>query len=181
MTTQPQTGAAETAVNRKVRVGVVVSDKMDRTIVVTIERASRHRLYHKVVRRTKRYHVDDPENRATLGDQVRIEECRPISKTKHWRLVEVLTERDVAEVGAEEIDVSLVDEVQRTAARAAAEAATAEDSPTGSDEAPSEQAAEAEQAAEPEAERDDAPAETAAGEDVEGESGDADAAERVEP
>ena len=121
MTTQPQAGAAETAVNRKARVGVVVSDKMDRTIVVTVERASRHRLYRKVVRRTKRYHVDDPENRATLGDQVRIEECRPISKTKRWLLVEVLTERKVAEVSPESIDEALVDEVQRSAARAAAE------------------------------------------------------------
>ena len=102
MTTQPQTSAEATAVKRKTRVGIVVSDKMERTIVVTVVRASRHRLYRKVVRRTKRYHVDDPESRATLGDQVRIEECRPISKTKHWRLIEVLTERDVAEVGAEE-------------------------------------------------------------------------------
>ena len=150
---------------------------MDRTIVVTVERASRHRLYRKVVRRTKRYHVDDPDNLATLGDQVRIEECRPISKTKHWRLVEVLTERAVAEVGAEEIDVSLVDEVQRTAARAAVEAATLEDGATAPDEAPPEQAAE------PEEGRDDAETESEAGDveggDVEGESGDAEAAEKA--
>ena len=112
-------------VNRKSRVGVVVSDAMDQTVVVAVERATRHRLYRKVVRRTKKYHVHDPENAATRGDQVRIEECRPISKTKHWQLVEVLTEREVADVAAEVIDRSLVDEVQRTAARAAAEAEAA--------------------------------------------------------
>ena len=109
------------AVNRKQRVGTVVSDRGEKTIVVSIERASRHRLYRKVIRRTKKYHVHDAENVATLGDLVRIEECRPVSKTKSWQLVEVLTERAVAEVAPEAIDEELVSEVQRTAARAAAE------------------------------------------------------------
>ncbi len=109
------------AVNRKRRVGTVVSDRGDKTIVVSIERASRHRLYRKVIRRTKKYHVHDAENVATVGDLVRIEECRPVSKTKSWQLVEVLTERAVAEVAPETIDEELVSEVQRTAARAAAE------------------------------------------------------------
>ena len=113
------------AVNRKQRVGTVVSDGADKTIVVTIGRAARHRLYHKVIRRTKRYHVHDPENVATMGDLVRIEECRPISKTKRWRLVEVLTERIVAEVAPESLDRDFVSEVQRTAARAAVESAEA--------------------------------------------------------
>jgi small subunit ribosomal protein S17 len=79
------------AVNRKARTGRVVSDKGDQTIIVAIESASPHRLYHKVIRRTKRYPVHDPLNQATLGDTVRIEECRPISKTKRWRLVRVVT------------------------------------------------------------------------------------------
>ena len=113
------TEQAGQAVNRKARIGTVVSDKNDQTVVVAVERATRHRLYRKVIRRTKRYPVHDPQNQATLGDVVRIEECRPVSKTKRWRLVEVLTERDVAEVAATEIDVSLVDEVQRSAAHAA--------------------------------------------------------------
>lgn len=113
--------AGERKVNRKARVGTVVSDRGDQTIVVTIERAARHRLYHKVIRRTKRYHVHDPENQATTGDLVRIEECRPISKTKRWRLVEVLTERQVAEIRPEAIDEELVAEVQRSAAHAAAD------------------------------------------------------------
>ena len=114
--------AAERVINRKSRVGTVVSDVNDQTVIVAIERVTRHRLYHKVLRRTKRYPVHDPQNEATLGDTVRIEECRPISKTKRWRLVEVLTERAVADVAAEEIDVSLVEELQRSPARAAAEA-----------------------------------------------------------
>ena len=56
-------------------------------------RAAPHRLYHKVIRRTKRYPVHDPNNEATLGDTVRIEECRPISKTKRWRLVRIVENR----------------------------------------------------------------------------------------
>lgn len=112
-----------TAVNRKSRVGTVVSDRNDKTIVVSIERATRHRLYRKVLRRRKKYHVHDAENSATIGDLVRIEECRPISKLKRWQLVEVLTERAVAEIKPEAIGETLVDEMQRTAARAAAEQA----------------------------------------------------------
>ena len=108
----------ERAVNRKSRVGTVVSDHNDKTIVVKIERASRHRIYHKVIRRTKRYHVHDEQNAATVGDVVRIEECRPISRLKRWQLVEVLTERAVAEVAPEALDEALVREVQRSAAHA---------------------------------------------------------------
>jgi small subunit ribosomal protein S17 len=115
------------AVNRKARVGTVVSDKNDKTIIVSVERAKRHSLYHKVIRSTKRYQVHDPENRATNGDMVRIEECRPISKLKRWQLVEVLTEREVADVAASEIDRSLVQEVQQSAAhRADAEEGTSD-------------------------------------------------------
>ncbi|RLT27427.1 MAG: 30S ribosomal protein S17 [Chloroflexi bacterium] len=116
---------ATVAINHKSRVGTVVSDKGDQTIIVAIERAAPHRLYHKVIRRTKRYPVHDPNNSATLGDTVRIEECRPISKTKRWRLVEVIVERAVAEVAPTSIDASLVNEVQRSGARAADEAAVA--------------------------------------------------------
>lgn len=108
-------------VNRKLRVGTVVSDRMEKTLVVAIERTSRHPLYRKVIRRTKRYHVHDPDGLGTLGDVVRIEECRPVSRTKRWRLVEVLTERAVAEVAAAEIDRSLVEEIQRSPAGAAVE------------------------------------------------------------
>ena len=115
----------EQRVNRKARVGTVVSDVNEQTIVVLVERASRHRLYKKVIRQTKKYHVHDPENSATVGDIVRIEEGRPVSKKKRWHLLEVLTERAVADVAPEALDEELVDEVQRSAARAAAEAAEA--------------------------------------------------------
>ncbi len=145
-------------VNRKTRVGTVVSDKMEQTLVVVIGRTTRHPLYRKVIRRTKKYHVHDPEGRGTLGDLVRIEECRPISKTKRWQLVEVLTERAVAEVAAEEIDSSLVEEMQRSAAHreqeeAAATEAAAPDAPAPEAAAPEAAAASVE--AEPAA---DAPA-----------------------
>ncbi len=115
MTAEPQ------AAKRKQRVGTVVSDHGDKTIVVSVERASRHRLYRKVIRRTKRYHVHDEDNNATNGDLVRIEETRPMSATKRWRLIEVLTERIVSDVAPESIDEEFVSEVQRTAARASAE------------------------------------------------------------
>jgi len=75
---------------RKVREGLVVSDKMDKTIVVEVERRVRHPLYVRIVRRTKRYHVHDEHNQARIGDQVRIMETRPLSKRKRWRLVEIL-------------------------------------------------------------------------------------------
>ncbi len=123
----------ERAVNRKSRVGTVVSDRNDKTIVVQIERAARHRIYRKVIRRTKKYHVHDEQNAASLGDLVRIEECRPISRLKRWQLMEVLTERAVAEVTPESLDQSLVEEMQRSAAHARAEEAAAADAETSAE------------------------------------------------
>ncbi len=76
--------------NRKVRVGVVVSDAADKTISVQVERQFAHPLYGKQVGRSKKYRAHDEENESKLGDVVRIVETRPISKTKRWRLVEVL-------------------------------------------------------------------------------------------
>jgi small subunit ribosomal protein S17 len=72
---------------RKVRVGVVVSDKSDKTIVVKVERRFAHPLYGKGVARTKRYHVHDEKNEFKIGDTVRITETRPLSKTKRWRVL----------------------------------------------------------------------------------------------
>lgn len=72
---------------RKVRVGVVVSDKGDKTIVVQVERRLAHPLYGKGVGRTKRYHVHDEKNEYKVGDTVRITETRPLSKLKRWRVV----------------------------------------------------------------------------------------------
>jgi small subunit ribosomal protein S17 len=69
---------------KRVLQGVVVSDKTDKTIVVRVERRFTHALYKKVIRRSKRYHAHDPENFFKTGDNVRIRECSPISKTKRW-------------------------------------------------------------------------------------------------
>ena len=83
---------------RKVRTGSVVGSGMDKTAVVEMVWKQRNRLYRKQVRRVARYKVHDPSNQCQLGDVVRIEETRPISKTKHWRLLEILESRRVAEV-----------------------------------------------------------------------------------
>jgi small subunit ribosomal protein S17 len=72
--------------NRKTRVGVVVSDSMDKTISVLVERRAAHPLYGKVVKTSKKYAAHDPNNEAAVGDKVRIVETRPLSKTKRWRL-----------------------------------------------------------------------------------------------
>jgi small subunit ribosomal protein S17 len=75
---------------RKVREGLVVSDKMDKTVVVAVEDRVKHSLYGKVMRRTERLKVHDETNEAGLGDRVRVMETRPLSATKRWRLVEVI-------------------------------------------------------------------------------------------
>jgi small subunit ribosomal protein S17 len=74
----------------KVRQGVVVSDKMDKTITVRVESARRHPAYEKVIRTSKMYHAHDERNEAGAGDTVRLVETRPMSKTKRWRLTEIL-------------------------------------------------------------------------------------------
>jgi small subunit ribosomal protein S17 len=75
---------------RKVRVGVVVSDGMDKTVVVRIDRQVRHPLYGKTVRRSSKLAAHDEQNDAHVGDTVRITETRPVSKTKRWRVLEVV-------------------------------------------------------------------------------------------
>jgi small subunit ribosomal protein S17 len=71
-------------------VGWVASDKMDKTVVVEVERTVRHRLYGKVLRRVKKYKAHDEHNECHIGDQVRIAESRPLSREKRWRVVEIL-------------------------------------------------------------------------------------------
>ena len=75
---------------RKVRTGVVVSDKMDKTILVRIDRSVRHPLYQKTVKRSSKLAAHDEQNEAHLGDTVRVMETRPLSKSKRWRVVEIL-------------------------------------------------------------------------------------------
>jgi small subunit ribosomal protein S17 len=76
--------------NRKTRVGVVVSDRMDKTITVAVEDFVRHSLYGKAVKRTAKFKAHDEENTCRNGDKVRIMETRPLSKDKCWRLVEIV-------------------------------------------------------------------------------------------
>ena len=76
--------------NRKQRVGLVVSNKMDKTITVAVEDFVRHSLYGKAVKRTAKFKAHDEENACSIGDKVRIMETRPLSRDKRWRLVEVL-------------------------------------------------------------------------------------------
>ena len=91
---------------RKEKVGVVVSDKMQKTIVVRIERKALHPLYGKVISKANKFKVHDEKNEAKVGDRVRIVETRPLSKDKRWRLVEILghgrqnSSQDIKEVAS---------------------------------------------------------------------------------
>ena len=75
---------------RKVRIGVVTSNKMAKTITVAIERKVKHPIYGKFVKKTTKFHAHDEKNECTIGDTVRIMETRPLSKTKRWRLIEII-------------------------------------------------------------------------------------------
>ena len=76
--------------SRKVKIGKVISDKMDKTIVVAIEESVKHPLYGKVVKRTYKLKAHDEENTCAIGDKVKVMETRPLSKDKRWRLVEIV-------------------------------------------------------------------------------------------
>lgn len=76
--------------NRKVRIGKVVSDKMDKTIVVAVETLVRHPLYGKSIKRTKKFKAHDENNECSVGDRVKIMETRPLRREKRWRLVEII-------------------------------------------------------------------------------------------
>jgi len=83
---------------RKQRVGIVVSDAMNKTVVVSAERRITHPVYGKILRRSKKYYVHDEKNEAKKGDKVVIAETRPLSKTKRWRLVEIAGRAEGSEV-----------------------------------------------------------------------------------
>ena len=82
--------ATQKTARRQQKVGRVVSNKMDKTIVVIVESLKKHRIYKRTYKQTKRFNAHDEENTCQIGDMVRIEECRPLSKTKRWRLVEIV-------------------------------------------------------------------------------------------
>jgi len=89
--------------NRKEKVGIVVSDKMEKTISVQVERTTRHPLYGKVIRKYTTFKAHDEENKARKGNKVRISETRPLSKTKKWRLVEIVEKADSDNQGNEDL------------------------------------------------------------------------------
>ena len=80
----------ETTSLRRRLTGVVVSDKMDKTAVIKVERTVKHPLYGKYIKKSTKVHAHDPENKCKIGDRVSVEECRPLSKTKTWTLIEVV-------------------------------------------------------------------------------------------
>ncbi len=135
---------------RKVRVGAVVRTNQDKTAIVEMVWKQRHRLYRKQMRRVARFYVHDPENQCRLGDTVRIEETRRISKNKHWRLMEILERKQIAEVRPIDLETDVAPEMTQPrilAAEARAEATAAEAS-----EEPESEVVEEEAVEEPEAE-----------------------------
>ena len=98
--------------DRKTRIGVVLSDKMDKTRVIGVEWSMPHWLYKRRVRRLTKFKAHDEENLAKVGDRVMISETRPLSKEKRWRIVQVLQKAEVVDVTPEEVDATLLQELQ---------------------------------------------------------------------
>jgi small subunit ribosomal protein S17 len=120
--------AMASASHRKTKVGRVVSDKMDKTIVVAVERLARHPVYKRVMRVTTKFKAHDEDNTAQVGDRVLIEESRPISREKRWRLVEVLGRagRPIEIVAEEPETTEAISSAAHPGRRAKEEAAAAE-------------------------------------------------------
>ena len=164
---------------RKVRVGAVVRTNQDKTAIVEMVWKQRHRLYRKQMRRVARFYVHDPENQCRLGDTVRIEETRRISKNKHWRLMEILERKQIAEVRPIDLETDVAPEMTQPrilASEARAEATAAEASEEPEAEVVEEEAVEEPEAAE-ETPEEDAPEEDS----VEEEAADEEAEEEPEP
>ena len=120
------TGAAVQG-KRKTKVGRVVSDKMDKTIVVSVERMTRHPLYKRVIRLTSKFKAHDEANEAHVGDTVLIEESRPLSATKRWRLVSIIASAGDAATTPALVEEDAVDEAIHGAAHPGKHAADGED------------------------------------------------------
>ncbi len=116
---------------RKIKIGRVVSNSMDKTAVVTVETFRHHPEYRKTVRRVTRYKAHDEKNECGLGDTVRLEETRPLSKEKRWRVVEIITRGEVVEVTPVELETQpeeLVPEPEETGAESEPEETNEEES-----------------------------------------------------
>lgn len=90
-------------IKRKTRFGKVVSDRMNKTVVVAVDTPKSHPLYKKTIRRVTKYYAHDEKSQSKVGDTVRIEETRPTSKLKRWRVAEIVTKGEVADIKPEEI------------------------------------------------------------------------------
>ena len=90
---------------KRVLIGTIVSDKGDKTVTVRVDRRVKHPLYGKIIRRSKKYHAHDADNAFHIGEQVRIEECKPISKTKSWTVIERIGAAKAAVIDIAEPDV----------------------------------------------------------------------------
>ena len=90
---------------KRVLIGTIVSDKADKTVTVRVDRRVKHPLYGKIIRRSKKYHAHDADNAFRIGEQVRIEECKPISKSKAWTVIERIGAAKAAVVEINEPDV----------------------------------------------------------------------------
>jgi small subunit ribosomal protein S17 len=124
----------------KLQTGTVVSNKMDKTVVVRIGRSKRHRLYGKTMHTTHRYKAHDEKNECRLGDVVRIAETRPLSREKRWRVVEVLVKGDVAEVAPRDIGANILEETRVAAPAPVAATPAPEAVASASDESPAAEA-----------------------------------------
>ncbi len=89
--------------NRKIRIGKITSNKMEKTVVVKVETLRRHPLYHKVIRYSSSFKAHDENNSCSLGDTVKIAETRPMSKDKRWTVVEIIQKADIASLPKEDL------------------------------------------------------------------------------
>ena len=139
------------AVNRKRRIGQVISDKMDKTVVVAVQWRQRHPVYRKSIRRISKFHAHDEQNDARIGDRVLIVETKPLSRLKRWRIAEILERHEVPEIAPQEIGATIEEEIaQPEAAVAVADVPQAEEVSTAEPEAAEESEPEAAEEPEPE-------------------------------
>lgn len=130
--------------NVKVRVGRVISDKMQKTVIVAVASQYTHPLYKKILRRIRKYKAHN-EGLAKAGDMVRIIETRPLSKEKRWRVAEVITKGEIVQLPKEVVEAPPIEKIEPIAAKAEEEAATSgsapavEDKPTPAQDPPSAQ------------------------------------------
>ena len=139
------------AANRKRRIGQVISDKMDKTVVVAVQWRQRHSVYRKSIRRISKFHAHDEQNDARIGDRVLIVETKPLSRLKRWRIAEILERHEVPEIAPQEIGAAIEEEIaQPEAAVAVADVPQAEEVDTAETEAAGESEPEAAEVPEPE-------------------------------